>query len=690
MSQSSPGTQIAEGTQLARVLTDLQVGIRKISMYGLSHSIVPKITQNLSGQLNHILEKADALPLVIGKNELLYQEASVAPGNAVIQELSQTLHRLNIIQVTFKKGLTEDAVLKFLTFILENRAKPFRRDNTLITQFHEETPSISLQWVTFKDAISQPGGEKGSAGSGNIWQNLLNHAGDSGLPEAVRRLIDANPDHPPNTEAFASAINALYAETGLKKESYETTVLEFLKRQGSAEEAGRSSVETDDAQNLGEIFAKLRTEVREQVFKLSMRVEDDQVMPLENFLSHMPLSLFPEVLKQMDLSADTIAPPAYRLLKKLAPLAKENDEIKRQLSDKLQGHESLRAELIPEKTKGESESPIRDFSKKVAYTEDKAFSETAVAHQLAWTLLEILEQPRLPKKQSEHCLKILKNLLIQGVGETTFEILMHTIRALLKNFGTKISAAKSFWRAQLKTMLCPEIVMQILKGQDTLQERDDAVISGLVSVAGDDLFRVTFHILEVEKHLSTRKQAIRFLIACGPAVIPAAVIQLKNPQWFVVRNMLVILKGVNATDEVLEVMPCIKHKAEQVRLAALQTLEAIAPETDLFLDALGTALRDSDESVSKTAISLLVASRHAKAAVLVSNLFLEAEQDGKWHLHQGLLLKEIEKNGSATWLPTLIKFRKGVFFMLFHWGRQRQIQNAIRKAISEIEKKGTA
>ncbi|NOY85473.1 MAG: hypothetical protein GXO96_11760 [Nitrospirae bacterium] len=688
MAQSSADTQISEGTQLVNTLMDFQVGIRKISMYGLSHSIVPKIALSLREKFLAILEVSEPLILVIGKNELLYQALPVSPENVTLQELSRTLHRLNIIQVTFKKGLTDDAILKFFAFILKNRAKTFTQDDTLVAKFHEDAPTISLQLVTFKDAISQQGDVQENTGAGNIWQNLVNHTGDLGLPEAVRRLISADADSPADNEAVASAINALYAETGLKKETYESSVLAFLKDRSPCDKEEDLSDEVQGTQNLGEIFSKLRVDVRAQVFKLSMQTQDDQLMPLENFLSHMPVSLFPEILQQMDLSHSNLAPPEYRILKKVATLGKDNVELTTQLREKLQGHEALRDELMLEKKKTISGNPMQDFSKKMAYTEGQAFSDAEVAHQLALTLPEVLAEPTLPETQLEGCLTLQQDLLLQGIGDDTLEVLINTIQVLLKNFGTTAPDDKPFWRAQLLKMLSPQIVVKMLKMRETLGSRADLVLNSLVSIAGDDFFRVVLHVLEVEKHLSTRKQALRFLIACGPDVIPLTVSQLKNPQWFIVRNMLVILKDVHAVDEVLEIIPFVKHKVEQVRLAALQALGAIAPETDLLVDALGITLRDRDENVSKAAISMLIASRHSKASVLVRNFFMEAEDKGKWRGHQLLLLKEMGKSGSRTWLPTLLQFRKGFFFMLLHWGQRREIQSAIRKAMTEIEKKG--
>ena len=209
MTQLSSDTETADDTRLLNVLTELQVGIRKISMYGLSHSIVPKIVGNLSEKFNTILSTTDHLPLVIAKNEILYQEHAIGPGNTTISELSQSLHHLNIIHITFNKGLTEDALLKFLTFILVYRAKTFSQHDPLIAQFHQEAPNIVLQLVTFKDVIKHQGTAHEEGRSGNIWQNLLRRSTDPALPEEVRRLIHADPDSTPDTESVAAAINAL-------------------------------------------------------------------------------------------------------------------------------------------------------------------------------------------------------------------------------------------------------------------------------------------------------------------------------------------------------------------------------------------------------------------------------------------------------------------------------------------------
>jgi hypothetical protein len=141
--------------ELMRLLTDLQIGIRKYSMYSGAHAIIPQVVASLAAQFHTVLGAHDALQIGVTKDEILYQGVSIAAGNPVIRELARMLNQLSVAGVTFHKEVAEADIHGFLRLLADCRAlgSPAEQDEA-IDWFGRAVPAIVFQFISFRKAIT--------------------------------------------------------------------------------------------------------------------------------------------------------------------------------------------------------------------------------------------------------------------------------------------------------------------------------------------------------------------------------------------------------------------------------------------------------------------------------------------------------------------------------------------------------
>jgi hypothetical protein len=157
---------------------------------------------------------------------------------------------------------------------------------------------------------------------------------------------------------------------------------------------------------------------------------------------------------------------------------------------------------------------------------------------------------------------------------------------------------------------------------------DPEVIRGLIASAGktehtDDLRRVVellgaaaTHALLValteEENRSRRRRLYDLALSLGAVIVPEARRFLTDDRWFVVRNMIVLLRVVKDRTSLGDIRRLADHPDLRVRLEAIKTLlmfDSSVPRT-----LLARAIQDPDPKLAETAISL-VASYQIKEGV---------------------------------------------------------------------------
>jgi len=134
----------------------------------------------------------------------------------------------------------------------------------------------------------------------------------------------------------------------------------------------------------------------------------------------------------------------------------------------------------------------------------------------------------------------------------------------------------------------------------------------VVEALGGPAIHALLVALSEEENRSRRRRLYDFAISLGPAIVPEARTFLADERWFVVRNMIVLLREVHDRTSVRDIRRCADHADLRVRLQAIKTL--LTYDSALPRTLLDRAINDPDPKLAETAI-MLSASYGIKEAV---------------------------------------------------------------------------
>jgi HEAT repeat protein len=97
----------------------------------------------------------------------------------------------------------------------------------------------------------------------------------------------------------------------------------------------------------------------------------------------------------------------------------------------------------------------------------------------------------------------------------------------------------------------------------------------MVTTLGTPAFQQLFGALAEEGTLSRRRRLFDFIASLGPAVVPLATSLLGDPRWYVVRNMITLLRVIQDRTSLPQIRKLGGHPDIRVRMEAIRTLAAL-------------------------------------------------------------------------------------------------------------------
>ena len=154
-------------------------------------------------------------------------------------------------------------------------------------------------------------------------------------------------------------------------------------------------------------------------------------------------------------------------------------------------------------------------------------------------------------------------------------------------------------------------------GRLASSETMDALVHGLLSASADRTETIQWLIdalgtaalqslliaLAEETNRSRRRKLFDFLAGLGTKIVPEVKRYLSDERWYVVRNMILLLRGVNDRTSIKEIRRLAEHPDLRVRLEAIKSLLVLDPT--MPRDVLEKAIHDPDPKLAETAIGLV-------------------------------------------------------------------------------------
>jgi hypothetical protein len=283
-----------------------------------------------------------------------------------------------------------------------------------------------------------------------------------------------------------------------------------------------------------------------------------------------------------------------------------------------------------------------------------SLTDDGVGRQVTETLLELLIRHAADDKAAA-VLARLEQVVEGAVARGAFETAAAAIEGMARLAADpSVPEATRAILAERRDRLARGEALSVLAGALGTPGAAPGAAVRLVRLLGPGAIRELLRAL-VEEQLRTRRRRIfDLLTALGADVVPEATRWLSDPNWFVVRNMIALLRAVGDRTSLGTLRHLTVHADQRVRLEALRSLLELDPAAGH--DGLLAAMTDADPRAATAAVEL--AGQHGGPAVLEPLLALLAPWDlrGRRRPVRLAALHALGRIGRPEALPRLASF----------------------------------
>ena len=179
-------------------------------------------------------------------------------------------------------------------------------------------------------------------------------------------------------------------------------------------------------------------------------------------------------------------------------------------------------------------------------------------------------------------------------------------------------------------------------------------VQSLVLALGASAAHGLLEALAAEPDRARRLRLIELAASLGPAIVPETRRLLADPRWYVVRNMVLLLRRVHDKSAMSEILRCADHPDLRVRLEAIRALFAF--DTKVPRDLLARTINHADPRLAEAAV--LLAGQHGitQATDLLVEILLRWDFLGRRRSLRLKALRALADLADPAVLPRLDRF----------------------------------
>lgn len=574
--------------ELSVFLIQLSIGLHKYGTYPKGHPVIDNAAGAVYAGLAALLGSREALAVGVARDQLIVEGAATDPDNAVLRELAQRLHRHQIGVIKFRKDIAPEELVEFLQVV---SAEANRQDMPFGLRPTEEIDrwrNIEVVPFTFEHLQIGDTGPDGTD-QGRTPQLWL------GLASAALRKGRAGDEVEQDPTQIATAINAHRDD-----KAYDQIIVGYL------QELGRELKLRE-----GESYNQLQT----RVSQLLSSLDQDTVTRLltvggdlatrrdlvADFASSLPVKAVLDLVQAAATAQkQTISHSLLRMLTKLADHANEGQTTVRANAD-----ETFRG-------------AVKDLLSDWTLEDPNPDNYTMVLDQLSLPAAQT--QPERPEEEhlSEAPRLLQMALELDVVGEAVLTALRTVIKegrlqelvAALDGAPPGSSAAETLW----ERLADPELLNGVLAHG----EANVDAVERILDKVGASAINPMLDALAVTDSRAMRHRLLNALTALGPLAGPPTVARLKGAEWFVQRNLLIVLAALPEWPDDFDPQTYATGEDPRVRREAIKLMLQGTQRPDLRLQAVMLGLGDEDDSIMRIGLAAALEGCPASAEPLLA------------------------------------------------------------------------
>lgn len=600
------------------VIVALQAAARQAGVYPAGHPARAAAFANAHARLAAFLAGSGGLTLGVARDALLQGDKRL--DSPAARALARSLFRREVALLTIEERVSGAEVELLLQSIAD---RPGAMESPPLADELKAAgvAGISVRAVDYATlaATSEVSGA-GSKPLGSLWESIL-HA----LVEG-RHLSSEALEIP--SEAYSGAgVAALFAgETGAQRPSADAASLEILDASVATHLArATGALRPAAVRQMAELFLALPAELRERLLLTALRalaVDDADADSLRELAARIGPDAVLKGLRRLSSEGLHLSSHALRLVQTLMAASQdarrdgergespaEARQIVAELVTLFQDEDVDRFNPEDHQALLESASALDPASLAVpnAGASDlgeraDSLTEPALEQALTAALFELLANRE--ENPAEPALLQLRRLFQGAIRAGQLERATSMVGAIRK---LEVDAAlPAATRRALSEFLANLAGAELLTSLLLLPPKaggDVAKVKDLIARLGSAATLALLEALASEQDQSRRRRLFNLIASLGSVIVPDATRMLKDGRWYVVRNMIALLRKVGDKNSLPEVRKCTGSSDLRVRLEAIKTLLTFDPKVPREL--LDKAILDPDPKLAEPAVVLV-------------------------------------------------------------------------------------
>ena len=560
MSDVVVSDRAALSREFSELLLELSIALHKFGMYPAAHPALVPVTEGVVARAGHLLVDRAQIVFGVARRQLVIEGIATSESHPVLRRLAEGLHRHQLGAVSLHRGLERQEVAD----ALEALARDPEQGGALgraPAATRLAWPHLRLHPLSFDGlSLSTDVPETGAAGAGGglrgaeLWIGLARAAMSGDELPGGGVATDDEDDPATRAARLEPTVIAQAIDARAGAEAYDQVIVGYLlqiahelRTEGSAD---LSALRRRTARLIGALSPETLRRLVEMGGDMAQRrafvLDASQGMAVDAVLDI--------VRAAADASGQTISHGLVRMLSKLAAHAEFGESRARPLADA-----ALR-EQVGELLNGWS----------LADPNPEAY--TAVLHQLAVTPAvgatgTLLREPLPPDP-----LRIVQMALeIGDAGPMLDRAIDGALRsgrsaAVLDALDAAPPASATLVAAIRGRLTTTDALRMLLEAPAADHDSLERLRPSLALAQYETLL----DLLATADQRATRRRLLEFLSGATIDLAPTVAGRLRDPRWFVQRNMLVLLERLGRVPAGLSLTPWTTHDDVRVRHEAVR------------------------------------------------------------------------------------------------------------------------
>ncbi|RNC66043.1 MAG: HEAT repeat domain-containing protein [Desulfuromonadales bacterium] len=576
--------------ELASFVYELNIARRHRVTYPENHPVIAASADKILAILERLLEHHDRVSLGVTKNALLLGGTILDRANPVFRDFATVLFTHGIVAITFHRDIDADQLHAFTRCIGMKREQvaaqgglPAMLRDAGVTRIVVHEVNYDLFHVTEEERFA-PAGEGGAGGGVSLWGKFVQGILEGTLDPRGTTLSQSGAIDP---RQLASFINCYFKSHGeAMGQSYDRAITSYMRQLD--QESLQTQRDKESLDKLGFFLKYLSPEVRAQFLRSTFSALPDKAATTEKLLESFPDEVILEALDDVSTRGSYVSEGVLNLMQMFARSSVQHERppalIKLSRMDERELGQKLR--LIFREDEPDRFVPTA-YHKTLRGIVSLGSQAVLEPHEI-----DALKQQLHARSLESQVNAVLMDVIDQDAGEYEGEVFTQNLLELSSFFletGDFSSLAAMHRRLSrtcrgatlgllpvhetvLATFARQSFVERVLDGLHSWGRNKYDEIGALIKSVGIPFILPMLQCLAEETNMSLRRYYVARLQEQGEATREAAVPLLRDGRWYVVRNVVVILRGLNDPAVVKYIRLLSGHPHPKVRQEVIRTL----------------------------------------------------------------------------------------------------------------------